>query len=265
MYKAFYGLKERPFGKTPDPRFLFMAPQYEEALARLQYAVEEREIAVLTGEIGSGKTTLSRALMDQNDRDEFILVVNPRLTPNQLLRELALRLDITPGHYRADLVDALSDRLLQLHEEGRGVVLIVDEAQLIPSKATFDELRLLSNFQLDTTNLIAILLIGQPELRKRLSHPAYRALRQRVGMWYHLSALGVEETAAYVDFRLEVAGAKEGSVFGPGALESVHRHSGGVPRVINNLCTNALLLGFGREERPVSAAIVDEAGGEIVP
>ena len=265
MYKAFYGLKERPFGKTPDPRFLFMAPQYEEALARLQYAVEEREIAVLTGEIGSGKTTLSRALMDQNEKDEFVLIVNPRLTPNQLLRELALRLDITPGHYRADLVDALSDRLLQLHEEGRGVALIVDEAQLIPSKATFDELRLLSNFQLDDTNLIAILLIGQPELRKRLAHPAYRALRQRVGMWYHLSALAPEETAAYVAFRLNVAGAKEGSVFGPGAVESVHRHSGGVPRVINNLCTNALLLGFGREERPVSAATVDEAAGEIVP
>jgi type II secretory pathway predicted ATPase ExeA len=170
MYKTFYGLKERPFGKTPDPRFLFMAPQYEEALARLQYAVEEREIAVLTGEIGSGKTTLSRALMDQNDHDEIVLIVNPRLTPNQLLRELALRLDITPGHYRADLVDALSDRLLGLHEEGRGVVLIVDEAQLIPGKATFDELRLLSNFQLDTTNLISILLIGQPELRKRLAH-----------------------------------------------------------------------------------------------
>lgn len=265
MYKAFYGLKERPFGKTPDPRFLFMAPQYEEALARLQYAVEEREIAVLTGEIGSGKTTLSRALMDQNERDEIILIVNPRLTPNQLLRELALRLDITPGHYRADLVDALSDRLLKLHEEGRGAVLIVDEAQLIPSKATFDELRLLSNFQLDTTNLIAILLIGQPELRKRLSHPAYRALRQRVGMWYHLAALDSEETAAYVDFRLDVAGAKVGAVFGPGALDAVHRHSGGVPRVINNLCTNALLLGFGREERPVSAGTVDEAAKEIVP
>ena len=120
MYKAFYGLKERPFGKTPDPRFLYMAPQYDEALARLQYAVEEREIAVLTGEIGSGKTTLSRALMDQNPNDHTVLIVNPRLTPTQLLRELALRLDVTPGHYRADLVDALSDRLQDVFRNLRG-------------------------------------------------------------------------------------------------------------------------------------------------
>lgn len=264
MYKAFYGLNARPFGKTPDPRFLFMAPQYEEALARLQYAVEEREIAVLTGEIGSGKTTLSRALMDRNERDQIILIVNPRLTPNQLLRELSLRLDLTPGHYRADMVDALSDRLLQLHEEGRGVVLIVDEAQLIPGKPTFDEIRLLSNFQLDDTNLIAIVLIGQPELRRRMAHPAYAALRQRVGMWYHLSALGPEETADYVAFRLQVAGAGNGPVFAPAALDAIHRLSRGVPRVINNLCTNALLVGFGKEERRVSAATVEEAAREIV-
>lgn len=265
MYKAFYGLSQRPFAKTPDPRFLYMAPQYEEALARLQYAVEEREIAVLTGEIGSGKTTLSRALMDQNDRDDFVLIVNPRLTPTQLLRELAIRLDLTPGHYRADLVDALSDRLLELHQAGRGVVLIVDEAQLIPGKPTFDELRLLSNFQLDDTNLIAILLIGQPELRTRMAHPAYRALRQRVGMWYHLDALGLEETAAYVNYRLEVAGASDGPIFTKASLDAIHRHTGGVPRVINNLCTNALLLAFGREERPVSAATVNEAAREMVP
>ena len=264
MYKTFYGLKERPFGKTPDPRFLYLAPQYEEAMARLQYAVEEREIAVLTGEIGSGKTTLSRALMDQNDGDQFVLVVNPRLTPTQLLRELAIRLDISPGHYRADLVDALSDRLLQLHQEGRGVVLVVDEAQLIPGKPTFDEIRLLSNFQLDTTNLISIILIGQPELRKRLAHPAYAALRQRVGMWFHLSALEARDTVAYVNFRLKVAGAVNGAVFSRPAMEAIHGHSKGVPRVINNLCTNALLLGFGKEERPVSVDTVNEAASEIV-
>jgi len=263
MYKAFYGFTERPFSKTPDPRFLYLAPQYEEALARLQYAVEEREIAVLTGDIGCGKTTLSRALMDQNDSDRFILVVNPRLTPNQLLRELAVRLDLTPSHYRADLVDAISDRLLELHEEGHGVVLIVDEAQLIPGKPTFDELRLLSNFQLDTENLIAILLIGQPELRRRLKHPAYDALRQRVAMWYHLSPLKPEESVRYVKFRLARAGADDGAVFTSAALKALHRHSGGIPRVINSLCTNALLSGFGKEERPVSETTVNEAAAEM--
>lgn len=262
MYKNFYGLKERPFGKTPDPRFLYLAPQYEEALARLQYAVEEREIAVLTGDIGCGKTTLSRALMDLNERDQVILIVNPRLSPTQLLRELALRLDLSPGHYRADLVDQISDRLLELHEEGRGAVLIVDEAQLIPGKPTFDEIRLLSNFQLDDANLIAILLIGQPELRLRLKHPAYAALRQRVGMWYHLDALSARETQAYVAFRLDKAGA-DGGVFTSGALAAVHRHSRGIPRLINNLCTNALLTGFGKEERPVTEATVNEAAAEM--
>jgi type II secretory pathway predicted ATPase ExeA len=264
MYKSFYGLKERPFGKTPDPRFLYLAQQYEEALARLAYAVEEREIAVLTGEIGCGKTTLSRALMDQDERDRFVLIVNPRLTPNQLLRELAIRLELEPRRFRADLVDALSDRLLQLHQEGRGVVLIVDEAQLIPGKPTFDELRLLSNFQLDDANLIAILLIGQPELRERLKHHAYAALRQRVGMWYHLAPLTAEETASYVEFRLGVAGGDE-AVFARPALEAVHRHSKGIPRLVNNLCTNALLVGFGKEERPVSARTVEEAAKEMMP
>lgn len=262
MYKAYFGFRERPFSKTPDPRFLYMAAQYEEALARLQYAVEEREIAVLTGEIGCGKTTLSRALMDQNDRDRFILVVNPRLTPNQLLRELALRLDLTPSRYRADLVDAISDRLLELHEEGHGVVLVVDEAQLIPGKPTFDELRLLSNFQLDTENLIAILLIAQPELRRRLKHPAYDALRQRVSMWYHLSPLSEEDTVSYVRYRLEVAGA-DGRVFTQGALAAVYRHSKGIPRLINSVCTNALLAGYGKEERPVTEATVRDAAAEM--
>jgi type II secretory pathway predicted ATPase ExeA len=264
VYKSFFGLKERPFGKTPDPRFLYLAPQYDEALARLQYAVEEREIAVLTGEIGCGKTTLSRALMDQNGRDRMVLMVNPRLTPNQFLRELALRLELEPRYYRADLLDAISDRLLELHQEGSGVVLIVDEAQLIPGKPTFDELRLLSNFQLDTVNLIAILLIGQPELRQRLKHPAYAALRQRVGMWYHLAPLSPQETERYAVYRLEVAGGSS-DVFSPAAMRVIYRHTHGIPRLINNLCTNALLTAFGKEERPVTERTVEEAASELHP
>ncbi len=264
MYKAFYGFTERPFSKTPDPRFLYLAPQYDEALARLDYAVEEREIAVLTGEIGSGKTTLSRALMDRNDHDRIVLFVNPRFTPTQFLRQLAMHLELEPRYYRSDLLESISDRLLELHEAGSGVVLIIDEAQLIPGKPTFDELRLLSNFQLDTENLLAILLIGQPELKRRLKHPAYAALRQRVGMWYHLSALDEDQTAAYILYRLEVAGS-DGDVFSPEAVEAVYRHTRGIPRLINNLCTNALLTGFGKEERPIRKATVVEAAAELEP
>jgi type II secretory pathway predicted ATPase ExeA len=263
VYKAFYGLRERPFGKTPDPRFLYLAQGHEEALARLQYAVEEREIAVLTGDIGCGKTTLSRALMDKNENARFIMIVHPRLTPMQLLRELALRLDAKVSYHRSDLVDSLSDKLLELKEAGSGVVLVVDEAQLIPSKPTFDEIRLLSNFQLDDQNLLAIILIGQPELRRRLAHPAYRALRQRVGMWYHLGALGAGDTEQYVKFRLEVAGASS-PVFSKEALAIVHELTGGIPRLINNLCTNALLLGLEKEEAPIAANTVREAAAEMV-
>lgn len=264
MYKSFYGFNERPFSKTPDPRFLYMAPQYEEALARLEYTIEEREIAVLTGEIGSGKTTISRALMDRNDSDHFVLMVNPRLTPAQFLRELALRLDLVPRYFRADLVNEISDKLFELHEAGKGVILLVDEAQIIPSKATFDEIRLLSNFQLDTQNLISILLIGQPELRKRFRHPAYAAFRQRIGMWYHLKALTAEETATYISHRLSVAGAR-GEIFTEGALKAIYSYSQGIPRLINNVCTNVLLTAFGRGERPIKASTVNETASELEP
>lgn len=263
MYKSFFGLEKRPFGKTPDPAFLYLSRQHEEALARLQYAVEEREIAVMTGDIGCGKTTLSRALMDQNDTEHFVMIVNPRLSPVQLLRELARRLDIFPKYHRTDLLDQISDRLYEINESGGGVVLIVDEAQLIPGKRTFDELRLLSNFQLDTENLIAILLIGQPELLRRLKHPAYAALRQRVGMWYHLGPLSRKETAAYIRYRLEVAGGTQ-PVFTEDAIEEIYAKTGGIPRLVNNLCTNALLTAFGKEERPVEAAAVLDAASEMM-
>jgi len=263
MYKGFFGLKERPFGKTPDPKFLYFAPQYEEAMARLQYAVEEREIAVLTGEIGSGKTTLSRALLDRVEDAEVVLIINPRLTPNQFLREIARKLDLTPPHYRTDLVDVISDRIFSLYEEGKALVLMVDEAQLIPYKTTFDEIRLLSNFQLDDANLISIILIGQPELRRRFKHPAFQALRQRVGMWCHLRNLDAEESREYIVSRLRTAGG-DGRVFTDDALDELYRLSEGVPRVLNNLCTNALLTGFGKEENPIRKDTVREAVAEVI-
>lgn len=263
MFKEFYGLKERPFGKTPDPKFLYPSKEHEEALARLEYAIEERDMAVLTGVIGSGKTTISRALMDRNDKDYFILVVNPRLTPNQLLREIALRLDLEPKHFRSDLIEDISNRLLELNSENRCAVLMVDEAQLIPTKSTFDELRLLSNFQLDESNLISIILIGQPELRERLKHPAYAALRQRIGMWYHLESLNEKETINYIKHRLKVAGGK-GSIFKEEAMRFIFEKTNGIPRLINSLATNSLLIGFEKEENPIGIETVKEAAKEIV-
>jgi len=263
VFKEFYGFRERPFGKTPDPRFLFPSAEHEEALARLEYAIEERDMAVLTGEIGSGKTTISRALMDRNDNDHFILIVNPRLSPNQLLREIAKRLDIEPKHYRADLLDDISTRFMEMNEEKKAVVLVVDEAQLIPGKNTFDELRLLSNFQLDDCNLVSIILIGQPELRERLKHSTYSALRQRIGMWYHLGNLNAEETSAYIKHRMKVAGGGR-DIFSAEATRLIAEKTKGIPRLINSLATNSLLTGFQKEEKPISAATVKEAAAEMV-
>ena len=248
MYEAFYGFAERPFSKTPDPRFLFMSSGHREAMARLQYAVEERDMVLLTGEIGCGKTTLSRALIDAlDDRHRVMLIINPRLTPLEFLRALALRLEIDePARFKADLLEQIGTALYRSFEQGICPVLVIDEAQLVPHKETFDEIRLLTNFQLDDRNLICVVLIGQGELRQRLRHRAYEPLRQRIGMSYDLGPLDLAETREYLDFRVVAAGGAPG-LFSPGAVSMLHRYSGGIPRKINHAASLALLEGFGRE------------------
>ena len=195
MFEEHYGLTTKPFSKTPDPRFLFMSKNHEEALARLQYAVEEKELVLLTGDVGCGKTTLTRALMDLlDDRHCVINIINPVLTPAQFLRTLAMRMEIDiPSINKADLLDAIYNKVFRDYEAGISYVIIIDEAQLIPTKDTFEEIRLLTNFQLDYTNLISLLLVGQTDLRKRLNHKAYMPLKQRIGLFYHLGPIGDEE------------------------------------------------------------------------
>jgi len=162
MFEDFFGFRTKPFGKTPDPAFLFESAQHREALARLEYAVEEKDLALLVGDIGSGKTMLSRALMDRiGDARPVVLLINPRLTPTQLLRSIASGLGMSPSRFRNELLDQIHTKLFELYEAKREPVLIIDEAQLVPSKATFDEIRLLTNFQLDDQNLLSVLLIGQ--------------------------------------------------------------------------------------------------------
>src|SRR5687768_13522690 len=183
MFEEHFGFSTKPFGRTPDPAFLYESDQHREALARLEYAVEEKDLALLVGDIGSGKTTLSRALIDRiGDTRPVILLINPRLTPSQLLRSIASGLGLTPKHFRNDLLDQIHTTLYELYEQRREPVLMIDEAQLIPSKATFDEIRLLTNFQLDDQNLLSVILIGQPELEERLARRPYAALRQRIGL-----------------------------------------------------------------------------------
>ncbi len=264
MYEAFYGFHERPFSKTPDPRFLFLSRSHREALARLQYAVEERDMVMLTGEIGCGKTTLSRALIDSLDEHfRVMLVINPRLTPLEFLRSLALRLDIVePSRYKADLLEQIGSALYGFFEKDICPVLVVDEAQLVPHKETFDEIRLLTNYQLDDRNLLSVVLIGQGELRQRLKHRAYEPLRQRIGMQYDLLPLDRGEVADYLDFRLVTAGGTAG-LFNPGAVDHLYRYSGGIPRKINHAASLALLEGFGRGVRVINEDVVENVMLEL--
>jgi type II secretory pathway predicted ATPase ExeA len=259
MFEEHFGFNAKPFGKTPDPGFLYESPQHKEALARLEYAVEEKELALLTGDVGSGKTTLSRALVDRlGDSRPVVLLINPRLTPMQLLRAVAAGLGITPPARRHELLDQLHARLFELYESRREPVVIIDEAQLIPSKTTFDEIRLLTNFQLDDQNLLSLILIGQPELASRLQRNAYSALRQRIGMRYALGPLSLEETIAYIDHRVRVAGGPR-NPFSREAMEEIHILSGGIPRLINTLATTALLDAFGEDAETIDAGRVDAA------
>ena len=258
MYTEFYGLTEKPFNKTPDPRFLYQSAKHAEALARLQHAVDEQDIVLLTGDIGSGKTTLSRALIDSLDASYHpVLIINPRLSPSQLLRTVALRLGMDDANrFRHSLLEGINAKLYELYEAGRRPVLIIDEAQLIPGKATFEELRLLTNFQLDDRNLLALVLIGQSELRDRLGRKQYRALRQRVGMQYHLGPLDGDETGEYVKHRLRVAG-REAPLFDEAAIALLFKHTEGVPRRINIIAGNALIEGFGREAAVIGPEIIE--------
>ncbi|GAB4490557.1 MAG: AAA family ATPase [Thermodesulfovibrionales bacterium] len=264
MYEEFYRLTSRPFTKTPDPKFLFLSRSHEEALARLQYAVEEKEMILLTGEVGCGKTTLTRALMDiLEDRCRIVTIINPILTPAQFLKMVANRLEVdVPSQHKADLLDAIYEKVYQSYEAGAPVVIVIDEAQLIPSKDTFEEIRLLTNFQLDYTNLVSLILVGQTDLRKRLNHRAYLPLKQRIGLFYHLGPIGPDEIPSYVSHRLKMSGREE-TLFTEGAIASIYRYSGGVPRLINSIATSALLDGFSREAVLIDERLIDEAAKEL--
>jgi type II secretory pathway predicted ATPase ExeA len=224
--------------------------------------VEEKELALLVGDIGSGKTTLSRALIDRlGDSRPVVLLINPRLTPTQLLRSIAAGLGIEPGRFRNDILDRIHTKLFDLYEAGREPVLIIDEAQLIPTKATFDEIRLLTNFQLDDQNLLSVLLIGQPELETRIDRLAYAPLRQRIGLRYRLGPLSPEETIEYIEHRIRVGGGTR-NPFNRAAMEEIYAASGGVPRLINTLATTALLDAFGEDAETIDPARVTAAAKE---
>ena len=267
MYTSFFGLNEKPFAITPNPRYLYMSERHAEALAHLLYGLNEAGGFIqLTGEVGTGKTTIVRTLLEQLPQHADVAVIlNPRLSPLEFLLTICEELGLFLGDEEAssgkDLVDVLNAHLLNKHAKGRRVVVIVDEAQNLQPD-TLEQVRLLTNLETPTHKLLQIILIGQPELRELLARSELRQLAQRITGRYHLVPLSRDDTAAYVRHRLKVAGARH-EIVGERALREVHRLSGGVPRLINIICDRALLGAYTQAEHEVDARLVKQAAAEV--
>ncbi len=267
MYTSFFGLQEKPFAITPDPRYLYLSERHAEALAHLLYGINEAGGFIqLTGEVGTGKTTVIRSLLEQlPGHADVALILNPRVTPAEFLLTICEELHVpVPESGQGStktLMDLLGRQLLDTHARGRRVVLIVDEAQNLGTQ-TLEQVRLLTNLETATTKLLQIILIGQPELRELLDQPDLRQLAQRITGRYHLNPLSEDESAGYVKHRMRVAGATA-EVFTPSALREIHRLSGGIPRVINVICDRALLGAFTQEDHRAGAKLVRQAASEV--
>ncbi len=265
MYRQFFGIKEKPFNVTSDPSFLFMSRKHKEAFSHLIYGIEERKgFLEITGEIGTGKTTLCRALLNKlNGNTKTAFILNPDLSQLQLLQVIMEDFGIEVEKKSKMLMfRQLNKFLLEQLSHNNNVVLIIDEAQnLKPS--ILEQLRLLSNLETEKEKLFQMVLVGQPELRKKLNSPQLRQLRQRISVRYHILPLDKEEVEKYIMHRLSVAGSIGGIIFEDRAIDLIYGYSGGIPRLINILCDKALLLAFVLETKNLDSNIIIKSINEL--
>jgi general secretion pathway protein A len=266
MYKKFFGLKENPFNVNPDPRYLFLTGNTQEALACLTYGIETRKgFILLTGEVGTGKTTLINKLLEwlHKERVFTAFVFNPRLSVSQFFDFMMADFGIpVESHQKGQMLQKLNQWLLDRYQAGERAVLVVDEAQNL-SPQMLEEIRLLTNLETSTEKLLQIVLAGQPELEQKLNQPELRQLRQRITLRAKTRQLTLEETHGYIVERMRIAGAENPDIFSPEAVAAVHRYARGIPRVTNLLCEHALVNSFACQQNPVPAEVVEEAAHDF--
>jgi general secretion pathway protein A len=265
MYAEFYNLKEKPFNLTPSPRFLYLSETHKEALALLNYGLmEQKGFVLLTGEVGTGKTTIIQTFLENLDSSiEYVYISNPTLSPVDFLSYVASSLGLEPNsHAKSSLLAQLKDNLQHYIRNQQKVLLIVDEAQNVSLKL-LEEIRLLSNMETADDKLINIFLIGQPELNQKLSNPKCRPLLQRISIRYHINPLNIDETEDYIKTRLQAAGAKDLKLFSKEVIKVIHKYAKGYPRMINILCDNVLLLGYSNGKKRITSEMIEECYDDL--
>lgn len=265
MYLEFFGLKENPFNVTSDPEFLYLSHTHEEALNHLLYGINMRKgFVVITGEVGAGKTTICKALLNKLDEStKTSLIFNSSLPENQLLESILDDFGIIPERRsKVAFFRQLNNFLLEQLSVGNNSVLIIDEAQNL-RLSTLETIRMLSNLETEKEKLLQIILVGQPQLREKLDSPDLLQLRQRISVRFHVRALEKNEVHGYIDHRLRVAGPEESASFSPEAIDHIYAYSNGIPRLINVICDKALLLAFVRDQRNIESDIIQKSIREI--